>query len=185
MRNDIKITFDNRPKPVFLPVSETTAEFVRSVFADAKNGLAQIEFDTVFGQMVFLRLKHVVRVNFLMDRTVDLEWSEDDLAPSRQYAAKGDVEPDYADILWKIVVYVDGLPTPEIFWGADGGDWIEFTTVIENEDPYVVVVDDDGEYIALPTAKIDLLIGTEIGRYSAAQLEIMDKMTPPELMEED
>ena len=180
MIHDIKLTFSGNPLPVFLPVTETEAVRVRELLTDRTDSLGFIQCATVFGQDVFLNFSRIVMINFLLEPHVPLIWNEDDIAPSVQHPEEDDIQPEYDSIRWDLLIYLVGTPAPLHILDCNGHDWVEITTSIDCDEQFIVTTDEDGEDLAIAIDKIDLIIGTEVNRYSQKQIELIDTTMMPE-----
>lgn len=179
MIHDIKLTFSGNHRPVFLPVTEQESARIRDLLTDKTEPLTFIQCATVFGQDVFLNLSRVTMMNFLLEPHAPLTWNEDDIAPSVHYPEEHDAAPDYDNIPWNMLIYLAGTPPPHHISDCDGHDWIEVTTSIDCDEQFIVITDEDGEDVAMAIDKIDLMIGTELNRYSQKQLELIETTMMP------
>ena len=183
MIHEVKLVFDNRDKAVFLPVSEGEAKRLKSILRDYGDARRFIETTTVFGQYVWLNCAHLAMANFLFEPRERIVWAEDDIAPSRLYCEVDDSEPDYDAMRWEILVYVRSHPLPLRFLNADGNAWVEVFTAMTSENQFIVLMDDDGEDLAIARDAIDIVIGTELDRYTQKQIETVRATMPAAYME--
>lgn len=180
MIHEVKLVFSGRDKAVFLPVTEEESNRIKSLLVDRAEHHRFIETNTVFGQCVWLNCAHIVTANFLFEPHQNIVWAEDDIAPSKQYSSDEDAEPEYDAIRWAILMYVSPLSAPLYFADSDGNAWVEVFTSIDGREQFIVLTDDDGEDVAIATETIDIVIGTEMDRYTEKQIEMIQTTTLPE-----
>lgn len=178
--HEVKLVFSNRDKAVFLPVAEDESNRIKALFVDRAEHHRFIETTTVFGQCVWLNCAHIVMANFLFEPHQRIVWAEDDIAPSKQYSEDAEAQPEYDQIRWDILMYVRSQPSPLHLADADGNAWVEVFTSIDCEEQFIVLTDDDGEDVAISAEQIDIVIGTEVDRYTQKQIETIQTTMLPE-----
>ncbi len=176
----IKLTYRGSKSPIFFPVTDEELTRIKDTLKERTDPLLFIESSTVFGQNIFIFLKRIKFINFLLEPPIEVLWDENDIAPSFQYSDKSEQEtPEYHNFNWDVLVYLDGEDFPIWITDADGNDWVDITIPIINGEEFLIVNDDDGEDVAIPLDAINCIVGTEINRYSSKQIDEIQKHTLP------
>ncbi|MDP3073451.1 MAG: hypothetical protein Q8N18_24380 [Opitutaceae bacterium] len=183
----LKVQFRGRKKPVFLPVTEESRNGLINHLQNAKPPIGFVELTGFHEQEIWLNLDHVQVVNILFEREANQNLpfnNPKSILESRQ-RSDGDYEPDWDSVTWRTDILISGKEQGHKIGDLSGHDWITITTSIEQEMPFFVLTDDDGEEVGFRIDDIEVVIGIEEGRYSESQLEKLSQDIARNLYPED
>ncbi|MCW5548564.1 MAG: hypothetical protein KIT44_06325 [Opitutaceae bacterium] len=168
----LKIQFIDRTKPIFLPLDEGSVSHLLTFLDAKKRSPGAIQLTSALGNDVWLNLSRVESFNLLLEAN-DLPFTETSILDSL-YLGSEDVEPDLEETRWSARVLVANQLRAHAIDDISGHDWTTIESSFEQDRPFFVIVDGDGEEVGFNTARIELIIGTEEGRYSGSQREALN-----------
>lgn len=173
---DLKAQFRDRSKPVFLSVDEKSRDRISEILSLDKCPTGHIQLTSIFEQDIWLNLDHIQTINVLLENNSDLPFKPSVILESRHHHEDG-YEPDWDSIHWRVDALITGRSRLYEINEISGHDWITVITSIQRGLRFFLITDDDGEEVAFQISDLDLVIGTEIGRYSNLQVERLAKYT--------
>jgi len=174
----LKIKFTNRRDEIQIPTTEDDSLRLQDCLRDREDG-GFVEICTLFDQHVWINLDNVQVIDFLLDHTNILPVELHSIVPSKQFP-DDESEPVRDDIFWNIYIWIQGVDHPRVLREVDGHDWVEIFTSFSMSEKFFIVTDEDQEPVAISISNVDILIGTEIARYSDNMLELIEKEINPQ-----
>lgn len=158
--NFFKIQFRDRSKAVCFPVNEESFSRAKRFFFKEPEELGFLEFETLYGQKVWVNSQRIQVVQFLLEVHDDPKFDVSKLDPSAEFSED---EKERYGAGWEVSFWLAGRNEAFDIGMVSGEQWMTITSCVE--DKFVFAVDGDGEEVAIRTADIDLLVGLEIDRY--------------------
>ncbi len=168
--NYLQLHFRGRPKWLGLPLSDGEFQRARSAFVQSRDEPHFMEFETIYGQSVWLNAANLQMVRFLLEMELP-RFSTSDIKASAQDQLSGDTDMDARAIHWDVRVWLSGREKPLTIFEVSADDWVEITTAVQDR-VFFYITDEDGEELAVRVADIELVVGIEVDRYSDDQLDI-------------
>ena len=168
---EAQMTFRRRTEPVSIVLPEVELKRLNRFVIDRSDAVGFVELATAYDQHVWLNLKKIRKILILNEGTTPA-FDRSKIKCSRQYAETVDV--DDPSIPWEVDLWVEG-EEPLHLYELAGDEWVEIATSIDCDERFFRVSDEDDDSLVFSVKDTELVIGTEIGRYSEEQRKALSE----------
>lgn len=167
----IQLFFKDRDKPFCIPVADSTVSNVLDLTTTHRSLLGLQSLESLYGQPVLVNTDHVQYVQSLLEVRLPVI-SPDKIKPS-PYSALDDPESVVeSDGHFKASFWFSGR-SPQLDPGPITlNDWDDISRSIVMPDQAFSFTDSVGEKVIVRTSELDIVIATEVGRYTSEQLDL-------------